>query len=73
MIPGLEATEAPDNCFASEDKMSLHLVNLIRDRIGELFGPYVHPEFTNHEVAKTRWTRTFLSGNVNVRTWSVLY
>jgi hypothetical protein len=33
--------------FASEDKMSLHLVNLIRDRIGELFLPYIHPEFVD--------------------------
>jgi predicted HTH transcriptional regulator len=31
--------------FASEDKMGLHLVNLIRDRIGEVFLPYVHPRF----------------------------
>jgi hypothetical protein len=29
--------------------MSLHLVNLIRDRIGELFLPYVHPEFEELE------------------------
>ncbi len=33
--------------FVSEDKMSLHLVNLVRDRIGELFLPYVHPEFVD--------------------------
>jgi len=35
--------------FPNEDKMSLHLVNLIRDRIGELFLPYVHPEFVEHD------------------------
>jgi hypothetical protein len=35
--------------FPNEDKMSLHLVNLIRDRIGPLFLPYVHPEFVEHE------------------------
>jgi len=35
--------------FSNEDKMSLHLVNLIRDRIGELFLPYVHPEFVEHD------------------------
>lgn len=35
--------------FPSEDKMGLHLVNLIRDRIGDLFVPYVHPEFLDHE------------------------
>lgn len=31
--------------FASEDKMSLHLIDLIRSRIGDIFLPYVHPEF----------------------------
>jgi hypothetical protein len=35
--------------FLNEDKMSLHLVNLIRDRVGELFLPYVHPEFEELE------------------------
>ena len=35
--------------FASEDKMSLHLVNLVRDRMGELFLPYIHPEFVEHD------------------------
>jgi hypothetical protein len=25
--------------------MGLHLVNLLRDRIGEMFLPYVHPHF----------------------------
>ena len=35
--------------FASEDKMSLHLVNLVRDRIGELFLPYIHPEFVDQD------------------------
>ena len=32
-----------------EDKMSLHLVNLMRDRLGELFLPYLHPEFVDHD------------------------
>jgi hypothetical protein len=31
------------------NKMSLHLVNLIRDRIGEVFLPYVHSDFEEHE------------------------
>lgn len=31
--------------FPSEDKMSLHLVNLVKDRIGDVFIPYVHPHF----------------------------
>lgn len=35
--------------FPNEDKMSLHLVNLTRDRIGDLFVPYIHPEFVEHE------------------------
>ena len=35
--------------FPNEDKMSLHLVNLICDRIGELFLPYGHPEFVEHD------------------------
>lgn len=31
--------------FPNEDKMSLHLINLIRGRMGEVFLPYVHPRF----------------------------
>lgn len=37
---GLEADK-----FPNEDKMGLHLVNLIKDRIGEVFLPYVHAHF----------------------------
>jgi hypothetical protein len=33
------------DAFPNEDKMGLHLVNLIRDRIGDVFLPYVHPHF----------------------------
>lgn len=40
---GLEA----DN-FPNEDKMGLHLVNLVRDRIGDIFLPYLHPHFEEH-------------------------
>lgn len=43
-IVGLEA-----DGFMNEDKMSLHLVNLVRDRIGDLFLPYVHPHFEDQE------------------------
>lgn len=39
---------AADN-FPNEDKMALHLVNLIRDRIGDLFLPYVHPHFDEQD------------------------
>lgn len=35
--------------FASEDKMGLHLVHLIRDRIGDIFLPYVHPHFEEQD------------------------
>jgi hypothetical protein len=31
--------------FPNEDKMSLHLINLIRGRMGEVFLPYIHPRF----------------------------
>jgi hypothetical protein len=37
------------DAFPNQDKMSLHLVNLVRDRIGDLFLPYVHPEFVEHD------------------------
>lgn len=35
--------------FPTEDKMALHLVNLIRDRIGDLFLPYIHPHFDEQD------------------------
>lgn len=35
--------------FPNEDKMALHLVNLLRDRVGEMFLPYVHPHFEGEE------------------------
>lgn len=35
--------------FPNEDKMGLHLVNLIKDRIGEVFMPYVHPHFEEQD------------------------
>ncbi len=31
--------------FQSEDKLGLHLINLVRDRMGEVFLPYIHPHF----------------------------
>jgi hypothetical protein len=31
--------------FPNEDKLALHFINLVRDRIGQVFGPYIHPEF----------------------------
>ena len=41
---GLEADK-----FATEDKMGLHLVSLVRDRIGDIFLPYVHPHFEDYD------------------------
>lgn len=35
--------------FPNEDKYGLHLVNLISDRIGPVFLPYVHPHFLDQE------------------------
>ena len=35
--------------FASEDKMNLHLVNLIRDRMGPQNMLYIHPQFEDYE------------------------
>jgi len=53
---GMPVGIGPDS-FPSEDKMSLHLVNIIRDRIGELFGPYIHPEFVDHDGQRILFVR----------------
>jgi hypothetical protein len=41
---GLDADE-----FESEDRMNLHLVSLVRDRIGAQFLMYVHPRFEDRD------------------------
>lgn len=38
--------------FQNEDKLGLHLVNLVRDRIGEVFLPYIHPHFQDENGAR---------------------
>lgn len=43
-VLGLDA----DN-FPNEDKYGLHLVNLISDRIGQVFLPYIHPHFLDQD------------------------
>lgn len=43
-ILGLEADK-----FPNEDKLGLHLVNLITDRLGALFLPYVHAHFLDQD------------------------
>lgn len=37
------------DAFPNEDKMGLHLVNLIKDRIGDVFMPYIHPHFEEQD------------------------
>ena len=43
-VLGLEA-----DGFANEDKLQLHLINLITERIGSIFLPYVHPHFEEQD------------------------
>jgi len=35
--------------FPNEDKMSLHLVNLVKDRMGPLFMTFLHPRFEDYD------------------------
>jgi len=35
--------------FENEDKMSLHLVNLIKDRMGPIFLPFIHIRFEDYK------------------------
>jgi len=38
--------------FQNEDKLGLHLLNLVKDRIGEVFLPYIHPHFQDENGAR---------------------
>ena len=38
--------------FASEDKMHLHLVNLLKDRLGSQHSMYIHPRFEDRDEAR---------------------
>ena len=38
--------------FPNEDKMGLHLVNLLKDRVGDIFLPYVHYRFEDQETRR---------------------
>jgi hypothetical protein len=51
-VLGLEADGFPD-----EDKMALHLVNLITSRLGDVFRPYVHPRFEDQDGARVLLVR----------------
>lgn len=50
---GIEA----DN-FSNEDKMNLHLVNLVKTRIGPEFMRYIHPHFENLEDVRVLIVKT---------------
>lgn len=38
--------------FENEDKMALHLMNLVRSRLDEKFGMYIHPHFEDYDSAR---------------------
>lgn len=38
--------------FPNEDKMGLHLVNLVKDRLGDVFLPYVHQHFEDQDEGR---------------------
>lgn len=44
--------------FLNEDKMSLHLVNLVKDRIGDVFLPYVHLRFEDQDEKRVLVVRS---------------
>ncbi|NVO14054.1 MAG: DUF262 domain-containing protein [Rhodoplanes sp.] len=44
-----EALGLSNDAFPNEDKMGLHLVNLVKDRIGDVFLPYVHSHFDDYD------------------------
>jgi hypothetical protein len=51
-VLGLEADGFPD-----EDKMALHLANLITSRLGDIFRPYVHPRFEEQDGVRVLMVR----------------
>jgi hypothetical protein len=51
-VLGLDADK-----FPSEDKLGLHLVNLLKDRMGEVFLPYVHYRFEDQDGKRTLLVR----------------
>ncbi len=38
--------------FPSEDKMGLHLVNLLKERLGDVFLPYIHYSFEDEDTVR---------------------
>ena len=43
--------------FPNEDKMGLHLVNLVKDRMGDVFLPYIHYRFEEQDGRRTLLVR----------------
>lgn len=56
LIVGVEDNGDPigieEDEFPNEDKMNLHLVNLLRDRIGPQYMMYIHPRFEDYEEVR---------------------
>jgi len=38
--------------FENEDRMSLHLVNLVKDRLGPIVMPFIHARFEDHDGSR---------------------
>jgi predicted HTH transcriptional regulator len=51
-VLGLEA-----DGFPNEDKMALHLMNLITSRLGDVFRPYLHPRFEEQDGVRVLLVR----------------
>lgn len=49
---GGKAVGIQEDKFASEDKMNLHFVNLVRDRIGPQFMLFISPSFDDYQDAR---------------------
>jgi len=47
--------------FGSEDKMSLHLANLINEKIGPQYMIYIHPRFEDYKEKRILWVECWPS------------
>jgi hypothetical protein len=65
---GLAADGLPN-----EDKMGLHLVNLIRDRIGDIFLPYVRSHFQDEDDERVFLIRCWCEpdGEAVIMVWRI--
>ena len=53
---GLESDQ-----FSNEDKMSLHLANLINEKIGPQYMIYIHPRFEDYKEKRILWVECWPS------------